>query len=191
MLHRSRCGATAIACGISLAAVFAHVAALESHHGARGEPPAQDPVVVRLQEHLGETRRPVVLVVDSGQFPPSVWKRVEHLVAFRIHRRQPDGTTLADAATYLVRGSDLYFKAAATLRNRTTTQEYVWCLLAAVIAHEAAHTAPRTEREALTAEAAQLRRCLFAGHLAAGDGWNPVTYLGQVEARLRRPREHY
>jgi hypothetical protein len=40
-------------------------------------------------------------------------------------------------------------------------------------------------------EAAQLRRCLLAGHLAAGDGWDPVTYLGQVEAKFRRPREHY
>ena len=67
---------------------------------------------------------------------------------------------------------------------------YVWCLLAAVLAHESAHTALNTERQALTAELGQLRRCLFAGHLHATDGWNATTYLGKVEARLRNPREH-
>jgi hypothetical protein len=108
-----------------------------------------------------------------------------------MHRHQPDGSTLADAAIYLLRDSALYAKAAEVARNRSTHHEYVWCLLAAVIAHEAQHTAPKTERQALLAEAAQLRRCLFAGHLHSGDGWSAVTYLGKVEAKLRHPREHY
>ena len=60
-----------------------------------------------------------------------------------------------------MRESTLYLKAAAALRNQTTIQEYLWCQLAEVLAHEAAHTSPLTERQALMAEAAQLRRCLF------------------------------
>jgi hypothetical protein len=112
-------------------------------------------------------------------------------VAFRLFRPGPANATVADAAIYLVRDSAVYSKAAAALRNNTTQHEYVWCLLAAVLAHEAAHTAPGTERQALIAEAAQLRRCLFAGHLFSSDGWNPLAYLGKVEAKLRNPREHY
>jgi hypothetical protein len=64
-------------------------------------------------------------------------------------------------------------------------------LLAAVLAHEAAYVAPLTEREALIAEADQLRQCLFAGHLHTGKGWSAGAYLQQVEAKLRQPREHY
>jgi hypothetical protein len=148
-------------------------------------------VVARLYQHLGDGPRPIVLAVNSRHFPPAVWQRVKNLVAFRLHRHQPDGTTAVDAATYLVRDSDLYFKAAATLRNRTTNYDYVWCLLAAVLTHEAAHAAPLTERQALMAEAAQLRRCLHAGHLHSGDGWSAQSYLQKVEANLRHPREHY
>lgn len=180
--------ATALA---TLLTVSVQPATLAAHSDDRVDTATSDPVIARIQEHLSDSPPPVVLVVDSRQFPPAVWKRVEHLVAFRLHRHQPDGTTRADAATYLVRGSALYLKAAAAVRNRTTNHEYVWCQLAAVVAHEAAHIAPLTERAALMAEAAQLRRCLFAGHLTSGDGWNPVTYLGKVEARLQRPREHY
>jgi len=112
-------------------------------------------------------------------------------VAFRLHRHRDDGTTVADAPIYLVRTSAVYLKAAAVLRSGATQREYVWCLLAAIVAHESAHTAPMTERQALTAEAEELRRCLFDGHLFTGDEWSPVTYLGKVEAKLRHPREHY
>ena len=150
-----------------------------------------DPVVARVFEHLGDGPRPIVMVVDSSHFPPAVWKRVKNLVAFRLHRRGDDEASSVDAATYLVRDSDLYFKAAAALRNSTTIHEYVWCLLAAVLAHESAHIAPMTERQALSAEVAQLQRCLLAGHLHASDGWNGVVYLQKVEAKLRNPREHY
>jgi hypothetical protein len=144
-----------------------------------------------VYEHLGPSGRLLVRVVDSGDFPANLWKRVGRLVAFRIHRHLPDGSSQADAAVYLVRTSDVYAKADAALRNRTTNHEYVWCLLAAVVAHEAAHTGLLTEVQALTAEIAQLRRCLLAGHLYAGDGWSAVSYLGKVEAKLRHPREHY
>jgi hypothetical protein len=150
-----------------------------------------DPVIARVHEHLDPSARILVRAVDSDDFPPGLWKRVRHLVAFRIHRHMADSTTQADAAIYLVRTSELYTKAEAALRNHTSNHEYVWCLLAAVIAHEAAHTRPLTEVPALTAEAAQLRRCLFAGHLYTGDGWSAVSYLGKVEAKLRNPREHY
>ncbi len=100
----------------------------------------------------------------------------------------PNGTDVSsrerlDFGTLLERPRQHY----GTTRHTTNT----WCLLAAVLAHEAAHTALRTERQALMAEAAQLRRCLFAGHLSSGDGWSPVTYLDKVEAKLRHPREHY
>jgi hypothetical protein len=159
--------------------------------GEAGDIPYPNPVVARLHQHLDPSARLLVRVVDSDDFPPGLWKRVQHLVAFRIHRPLPDGTTEADAAVYLVRTSDLYVKAEAALRNQTSNHEYVWCLLAAVIGHEAAHTRPLTEVQALTAEAAQLRRCLFAGHLYTGDGWSAVSYLGKVEAKLRNPREHY
>ena len=150
-----------------------------------------DVVLARVYEHTSPSTRPPVRVVDSGDFPAGFWKRVRHLVAFRIHRRQPDGTFQTDSLVYLVRTSDVYVKADAALRNHTPNHEYVWCLLSAVIAHEVAHTGPLTEHHALTAEAAQIRRCLFAGHLHSGDGWNAVTYLGKVEAKLRKPREHY
>lgn len=150
-----------------------------------------DPVVARVYEHAGAGPRPLVQVVDSDDFPPDVWKRVKNLVAFRIHRHAADGTTKADPAIYVVRDSWIYFKAAAALRNGTTIHEYLWCLLAAVLAHEAAHTAPMTERQALTAEASQLRQCLFAGHLPSTDGWSTGAYLQKVEAKLRNPRDHY
>lgn len=153
--------------------------------------PHSDTVVARLHEHFDPAARPRVRVVDSNDFPTALWTRVRRLVAFRIHRHWADGTTHTDAPVYLVRSSGLYAKADATLRNRTTSHEYVWCLLAAVVAHEAAHTGPLTERQALTAEIAQLRRCLFAGHLHSSDGWSAVSYLGKVETKLRSPREHY
>jgi hypothetical protein len=150
-----------------------------------------DPVVARVYEHFGEGPKPIVQVIGPDQFAMPIWKRVRNLVAFRIHRHGVDGTTVADAAIYLVRGSAIYQKAAAALRNNATQKEYVWCLLAAVFAHESAHTTPATERQALVAEAAQLRRCLSAGHLFAGDGWSALSYLGKVEAKLLNPREHY
>jgi len=191
MSHRSsRCARTLATCG-ALLTLFAQGATLRGHQDDRGETPTGDPVVARVFEHVRDGRPPIVLVVDSRHFPPAVWTRVKDLVAFRLHRPQPDGTTVADAATYLVRDSDLYRKAAAALRNRTTNHEYVWCLLAAVLAHESAHAAPLTERQALTAEAAQVRRCLFAGHMNSGSDWSPLGYLNAVEAKLRRPREHY
>ena len=144
-----------------------------------------------VYEHNSNAPRPLVLVVDDSNFPPSVWNRVKNLVAFRMHRPQPDGTTLVDAPIYIVRNSAIYLKADAALRNGTTNDEYVWCLLAAVLAHEGAHKAPMTEHEALIAEAEQLRRCLFEGHLHTGSGWSAGAYLMKVEAKLRQPREHY
>jgi hypothetical protein len=177
--------------GIALLVIAASGATLVGYQKAPDEGAAPDPVVARLHEHLGDWPRPIVLAVDSRQFPPAVWKRVKNLVAFRLHRHQSDGMTTVDAAIYLIRDSDLYFKAATTLRNRTTNSEYIWCLLAAVLSHESAHTAPLTERQALIAEAAQLRRCLLAGHLSSGDGWSAGSYLQKVEAKLRHPREHY
>ena len=177
--------------GIAFLVVCASGAGLLGYQEPQDDRAIPDPVVARLYQHLGEGPRPIVLAVDSRHFPPAVWKRAKNLVAFRLHRHQADGTIAVDAATYLIRDSDLYFKAAATLRNRTTNFEYLWCLLAAVLTHEAAHSAPLTERQALIAEAAQLRRCLLAGHLYSGDGWSAGSYLQQVERKLQRPREHY
>lgn len=191
MGHRPRGTRRAIAGGLVFLIIGAHGAALTGFQDRQGDGRIPDPVIARILEHLGDAARPIVLTVDSRHFPPAVWKRVRNLVAFRLHRHGPDGGTTVDAAIYLVRESDVYFKAAATLRNRTTNYEYVWCLLAAVLTHEAAHTAPMTERQALMAEAEQLRRCLFAGHLYSGDGWSPLSYLQKVEAKLRHPREHY
>ncbi len=153
--------------------------------------PHSDTVVARLHEHFDPAARPSVRVVDSDDFLAALWTRVRRLVAFRIHRHLADGTTQTDAPVYLVRSSGLYAKADAALRTHATHHEYVWCLLAAVVAHEMAHTGPLTERQALTAETVQLRRCLFAGHLHSSDGWSAVSYLGKVEAKLRNPREHY
>jgi hypothetical protein len=153
--------------------------------------PAVDPVVARIHQHGSDPPGPLVRVIDGGDFPPHVWHRVKNLVAFRLHRHLPDGTSVTDAPVFFVRSSALYQNAAAALRNRTSNHEYVWCLLAAMIAHEAAHSAPMTERQALIAEAEQLRRCLFAGHLYTGNGWSAGAYLQKVEARLRQPREHY
>jgi hypothetical protein len=182
--------ATALAVALLMGAADAATPASSSQTPS-GAALTSDPVVARVYDHFGDVARPLVLVVDSRQFPPGVRKRVKDLVAFRFHRPQPDGTTRADAATYLVRHSDLYVKAAKALKTGTTIHEYVWCLLAAVLAHESAHTTPETERQALMAEAAQVRRCLFAGHLYSAGGWNPLAYLQKVEAKLRAPREHY
>ena len=191
MGHTSRGTRRAIVGGLVLLSICAQGATLTGFQDGQGDGQTPDPVIARVLEHLGDAARPIVLAVDSRHFPRPVWTRVKNLVAFRLHRHGPDGGTTVDAATYLVRESDVYFKAAATLRNRTTNYEYVWCLLAAVLAHEAAHTAPMTERQALMAEAEQLRRCLLAGHLYSGDGWSPLSYLQQVEGKLRHPREHY
>jgi hypothetical protein len=183
--------ALAIALWSALFASLAHSNTPDSLQDATGQADHSDPVIARLYEHLGSGPRPIVLAVGPGHFPPPVWNRVKHLVAFRIHRHRDDGTTAADAAIYLVRDSAIYAKAAEAARHRSTHHEYIWCLLAAVILHESAHTEPKTERQALLTEAAQLRRCLFEGHLYAGDGWSAVGYLGKVEAKLRHPREHY
>lgn len=180
------CGASL--CGIVLLSL---VARIDASHGSPQEPLTGDPVVARVHEHLSQGPKPLILAVGSDRFTPPVWKRVNNLVAFRIHRHRAEGTTVADAAIYLNRDSKIYMNAAATLRNGATQQEYLWCLLAAIVAHESAHTAPMTEHQALMAEVAQLRRCLLEGHLFTGNEWNPVTYLGQVEAKLRHPREHY
>ena len=160
------------------------------HHTSQ-EHPTGDPVVSRVHQHLGQGLKPLILPVGSDRFPAAVWRRVDSLLAFRIHRHRDDGTTVADAAIYLNRDSKMYMKAAAALRSGATQHDYLWCLLAAIVAHESAHTSPVTERQALMAEVAQLRRCLFDGHLFTGDGWKPVTYLARVEAKLRNPREHY
>jgi hypothetical protein len=163
-----------------------------SLHAGRqdGRPSAltKDPVVARVYEHLGDQPKPIVLVVDHEQFSPAVWRRVKNLIAFRLHRPLEHGSTQADAAVYLVRTSQLYAKAAAVLRNQSTNDDYVWCLLAAVLTHEAAHTTPETEPEALKAEASQLRECLFAGHLYSSSGWSAGAYLQKVEAKLKDPR---
>lgn len=149
-----------------------------------------DPVISRVFEHLGGRTPLAVRLAQSSDFHEQAWRRVRDLIAFRVHRPVAGGGTRPDAVIYLSSTSDLYLKAAAVLRTGATTHEYVWCLLASVIAHETAHTAPNTERHALTAEVESLRRCLLAGHLHASDGWNAVTYIGKVEARLRKPREH-
>jgi hypothetical protein len=149
-----------------------------------------DPVVSRVLEHFNGTALPAIRIARSGDFHAQVWRRVENLVAFRIHRPGAGGVTNPDAVIYLSDTSDLYRKAAGALRTGATQRGYVWCLLASVVAHEAAHTAPDTERQALVAEVALLRRCLFAGHLHATDGWNAANHIGKVEERLRNPREH-
>lgn len=191
MSHATNLVARAIASAVALLAICEYRTSLVAFYDPPSPARSREPVVARVLEHLGNAPRPIVMVVDSSHFPPVVWKRVRNLVAFRLHRQTNGETTAVDAATYLVRDSDLYSKAAAALRNGTTIHEYVWCLFAAVLAHEAAHTAPLTERQALTAEVEQLRRCLFAGHLHASDGWNGLAYLQQVEAKLQNPREHY
>ena len=112
-------------------------------------------------------------------------------MAFRLHRRLPDGSLTVDAPIYLLDTSGVYQKASRALSTRATHQEYVWCVLFAVLAHEAAHTGPGTERQALTTEIEQLRRCLFAGHLHSTDGWEAGSYLMKLEAKLRNPREHH
>lgn len=93
---------------------------------------------------------------------------------------------VTDAAIYLVRTSDLYHRAATVLRTNSTGQDEVWCLLAAVLSHEAVHTAVNTEREALEAEAAQLRRCVIARHLPAADLGLVVSHVSKIEAKLRK-----
>lgn len=191
MRHGPRKVSRAIVSAISLLTICAHSARGASHDDAPNDALTNDSVIARVYEHLGDHPRPLVLVVDSTRFPPAVWRRVKHLVAFRLHRPQPDGATTVDAAIYLVRDSPLYARAAEVLRDRATNHDYVWCLLSAVLAHEGAHTEPMTERRAVMAELAQLRRCLLAGHLSSGDGWSPLWHLQKVQARLRNPREHY
>jgi hypothetical protein len=166
---------------------------LDAH--AHPETPAipthPDPVVARVLEHIDDGPRPLILLAQRDRFEHDVWNRVRNLVAFRLHRPQRDGRTIVDAPIYLVRESRLYQDAAAALRNRSTVKDYIWCRLAAVIAHEQAHSATLTERAALLSEAEQLRRCLKAGHLHTSDGWSAGAYLMMVEARLRNPQEHY
>jgi hypothetical protein len=153
--------------------------------------PTNDAVIARVFEHNGDAPRPLVLVVDRTNFSDDVWNRVKNLVAFRLHRHRPDGSMLVDAPIYVVRNSAIHVKAAKAMRAGTTNDAYVWCLLAAVLAHEAAHITPLTERQALIAEAEQLQHCLHAGHLYTSNGWSAGAYLQQVEAKLRQPREHY
>jgi hypothetical protein len=190
-MHRTLSrGCRASLWGIALSLFATHGAAAD-HEPALDQEGTADPVITRLATHLGDHGRPIIVVVGAKQFPPPVWNRVKGLVAFRLHRRRDDGTTVADAPIYLVRNSDVYLKAAAALRTGATQREYVWCLLAAIVAHESAHNALMTERQALTAELAQLRRCLLDGHMFTGDGWNAAAYIGTVDAKLRHPREHY
>lgn len=144
-----------------------------------------DPVVTRVREHGGAAGRAIVVVVGPEDLPRPVWQRVKHLVAFRLHRPAEDGTTITDAAIYLVRTSDLYERAATALREDPWAHDAVWCFLAAVVSHEAAHVSEGTERQALEAEIAQLRRCQAAGHLLPSDGMRAVSHVAKVEAKLR------
>jgi hypothetical protein len=145
-----------------------------------------DPVVERIREHGGPARSSIVRVVGPEDVPRSVWQTVKHLVAYRIHRPSEDGGTVTDAAIYLVRTSDLYHRAATVLRTNATGQDDVWCLLAAVLTHEAAHRAINTEREALEAEAARLRDCLMSGHLSQGEVLRLASSIARIEAKLRK-----
>ena len=77
-------------------------------------------------------------------------------------------------------------RASKVLRTRGTGQDEVWCFLAAVLSHEAAHTAADTERQALEAEVAQLRRCAVASHLAAGDVARIASRVSKIESKLRQ-----
>ena len=173
--------------------VFALPVLLDARAPGEGAIPIHpDPVVARVLEHIDDQRpRPLILIAQRERFERHTWNRVRNLVAFRLHRPQPDGGAIVDAPIYLVRESRLYQDAAAALRTRTTVKDYIWCQLAAVIAHEQAHTATLTERAALLHEAEQLRRCLRAGHLHSSDGWSAGAYLMLLEARLRNPQEHY
>jgi hypothetical protein len=155
MPHRPRTAALAVTAFAAFLATVVQTHPLDASQGDQAVALTRDPVVARIFEHIAGAPRPLVLVVDSRQFPRAVWTRVKDLVAFRLHRPAAEGTTIADAATYLVRGSKVYSKALAALRGEATSKEYVWCLLAAVLAHEAAHTEPLTDRQALTAEAEQ------------------------------------
>ena len=145
-----------------------------------------DPVVARILEHGGAASRPIVVVVGPEHLPKSVWQTAGDLVAYRLHRPSGDGATITDAAIYLLRTSDLYYRASKVLRTRATGQDEVWCFLAAVLSHEAAHTGVDTERQALEAEAAQLRQCAVASHLAAGDVAKIASRLAKIEAKLRK-----
>ena len=175
-------GTVVVMCSVSLRAGAAAPIASQLH---------PDPVVARLREHTGMNIHPIIQVVGPDDLPAGLWGRVKDLVAYRLHRPAPGGSTRADPAIYLVQTSARYIEAAAALSSGATAKEYIWCLFAAVLAHEAAHTAPKTEPEALRAEAAQLRRCLAAGHLHSAAGWSAGSYLMKVEAKLRNPREHY
>ena len=130
---------------------------------------------LRVHEHGSVAGQPIILVVGHDDFPEPVWRRVKDLVAFRLHRRGEDGSESTDAAIYLVQTSDLYDRAATALRADPTGEDPVWCFLAAVVTHEAAHTSEGTERQALEAEIAQLRRCQAAGHLPPSDGLRAVS----------------
>jgi hypothetical protein len=179
------------ACALCLVLLPSATFHSREHQERAAIPKHPDPVVARVFEHFDEGPRPLIIFADRDRLGREVWSRVRDLVAFRLHRHQPDGRTVVDAPIYLVRESRLYQEAAAALRNHATVKEYVWCQLAAVIAHESAHTVPLTEREALLSEAGQLRRCMLAGHLHSTDGWSAAAYLMKVEARLRNPQEHY
>lgn len=157
--------------------------------GGNASHPRLDPVVARIHEHGGVAGRPIIVVVGPEDFSEPVWRRVKDLVAFRLHRPAEDGTKATDAAIYLVRTSELYYRAVTELRQDSTDHDPVWCLLAAVVSHEAAHTSEDTERQALEAEIAQLRRCQRAGHLPPTDGLRAVSHIAKVEARLRAIRD--
>jgi hypothetical protein len=158
---------------------------------ARASISEDDAVVAHLLKHEEAREFGPVRVVGRKDLPPDVWHLVKDAVAFRLHRPQPDGTTAADPVFYLARTSALYVRASDALRTGYSFREYVWCLLVAVLAHEAAHTAPRTEREALAAELKQLRRCFSRGHLQPRNDWSPMGYIGKVEARLKNTKGHH
>ena len=168
------------ALGIAVLVCHPHLCA------AAADAAGPDPVVARILEHGGAASRPIVVVVGQEDLPKAVWRTVRDLVAYRLHRPAGDGTAVTDAAIYLVRTSDLYYRASKVLRTRGTGQDEVWCFLAAVLSHEAAHTAADTERQALEAEVAQLRRCAVASHLAAGDVARIASRVSKIESKLRQ-----
>ena len=94
-----------ITLGILLCEVAVGAAATD---GTKWAPPAPDRVVERVREHVGATTSGVVRVIGAHDVPTELWQRVKHLVAFRIHRHSPDGTTNTDPAIYLVGTSVVY-----------------------------------------------------------------------------------
>jgi hypothetical protein len=188
MSHRPRQVCRAIAGGIALLAVVTQSATLDSAStAADGDELTKDPVVARVYEHFGDSTR-----------APGFGRRFPAAGACGLEARQtPRRVSASSSSTRpndTCRCGDLSGARLGSVlqgRRHIAKPDHHSRIRLVPARRCPRPRAPMTEREALLAEAAQLRRCLFCGPPVLRRWLGSGGALQTVQAKLHKPREHY